>query len=75
MLCGHSDVSCVSVNVDHQRLLIADNPGIVTRRHIEHGIRPEFGTLAVRHLEAHATRNDHGHVVNLTERIADDRSD
>jgi hypothetical protein len=59
------EVLDVAEEVEEHRGLVADDPGVVPRRHLEHIARLELDLLAVVHADAQPPRQEQLEVVDL----------
>lgn len=65
VLARDGDRPDIAGNVHHDDRLIADDPGIVPGRDVEHVARPELGRFTIIHLDMEATRQQDLEMVDL----------
>ena len=59
----------VSEEVENNRRLIAEHPGVVTRGNVEDLVRRDLGVLAIVHLDGEPSRQQELKMVDLAERL------
>ncbi len=73
VLARHTDGSDIAEHVDQYDGLVPHDPGIVSRRSVEHIARPEIGGLPIVHLHVEATGQHQREMVDLAGGCALDR--